>query len=619
MSNRHHKIPNRLKSANILLVDNVHSHRQYLISIFREAGMYNIFSAGSAEEAMTIIEDEAIDLIISEFDLGGEQNGIQFFETLKEKQIITPETAFIFLAAEMRRIIVMSAYDLEPDAYITKPISAKTFIYRVMRLLSLKDRLKSLYHTSNFFHHQARQPIVRSLDDNSLHSTVDFLNTTLASEQHPASRVRNACLKMLGDVYMNVEDYSSAELIYREVLETLPLDWAKVGMAKIKKAKNQTDDAIEDFQRIINKHPLCLEAYDQLSDLYKSTNSKSEMHEVISKAATLSPLSIHRQERLGEVALGLNDYKVSSSAYHSAVKLGRYSVCDKLSNYINFGRATNLYFQHNEEGDRDILQNAISAMSVAEERFDMTPEESAQLSLVQSQSFHVKGNQSLLSSSLKNAQEKLSALETIDCLETQIDLIYLHNTDIEPDELPKIEGIDAIVEKYREDQASLERLDQFLDEPISQANREFIAKINKEGIQYYEKKAFKQAVECFDQAVQAFPKYIPLYLNLVQALHGFCVTKNPSSYSSNSENKITEDPITEEPIIEDQIIEEQLQDNDVDEESAEVLSEKKNFYDRAVEVLQFVESHIEQGNKEYQRYCQLQDMIQKMEQTFQVH
>ncbi|MGI1678045.1 MAG: response regulator [Cellvibrionaceae bacterium] len=590
-------ISGRQKKAAVLLVDSVHSYRQYLINTFRDIGISNTVGVGSADEAIQCASEQFFDVIISEYDLGNGKNGIQFLEALKEKKILQPETVFIFLAAEMSKSVVVSAYDLEPDAYLAKPISAKDLLQRVIKLLTLKDKLKDVYKVAGFLQFKNsyyKREKDNDIDEQGLSQVIDFLNATLLTVDNPANKLRNTCLKILGRAYLTLGDTQSAEETYRQVLEVMPLDWAKVGMARIKKENNNEEAAIQDFENIINAHPLCLEAYDELINIHYLKHNKESHKNILSRAAQLSPLSILRQEQLGVSSFGLSDYRMSSAAFQSTIKLGRFSVYDKFSNYADFGRSANLYLQKNPDGDRSLLQDAIKAMAVASDRFDMSKEEMAQLYMVQSQSFFVQGNDSLSKENALLASQYLSDMDVIQKIETEIDIISMKTMKIDSDGFPEQGSIDDITARFKCDESALEKIDKLLNEPISQANREYIGKINKEGIDFYDRKKFQESIECFERAIKAFPKYVPLHLNLVQALHGYCV---------NGDRQKNED----------------VGDTGIDSVEANSVVHMKQSFDRASAILAFIKTEINNEHPEYKRYSQLQDMIADIAPSFKEH
>ncbi|MGH1470187.1 MAG: response regulator [Cellvibrionaceae bacterium] len=614
-------ISHQQKSIRVLLVDSVHSYRQFLVKIFRDVGITNTVGVGSADEAIDCVSHQFFDVIISEYDLEQGKNGIQFLEALRAKQILPPETVFIFLSAETSKSIVVSAYDLEPDAYLTKPINAKECLERVTRLLSLKAKLKKVYQIAGDLYY--KHPLLpKEKNRNEMGTAIDFLSAMLLTVDNPASKLRNTCQKMLGRAYLRAGDFQSAEEVYRQVLEVMPVDWAKVGMAIIKKEKDNTDEAIKDLENIIKAYPLCLEAYDQLIDIHSSKHDKESHKEILFQSAQLSPLSILRQEQLGLVSFNLSDYKLSTVAFQATVKLGRFSVYDKFSNYVDFGRAANLYVQEAPDENRVLLQDAIKALGAADERFELSEEELAQLALVKSQSYAVQRNNELTQESILLASQRLEGLDDKKQIETDIDIILLNRLNIGENLFSNQDTIEEITSKYKNNELALEKIDKFLDEPISQANKEYIGRINKEGIHFYEKKQFQESITCFERAIKSFPKYVPLHLNLVQALYGYC-ENGCSEKKAVKESSITTSITTSvAKKVDTNAAKNVAMREENDEDVASVMThraQKKKSFDRANSILSFIKNEINESHQEYKRYIQLQEMIADIAPSFNEH
>ncbi len=130
----------------VLIVDDFNSFRQTLSKIIRELGFNHIDSVKSGEEALKVFKRNHYDLVFCDYNLGSGKNGQQVLEELRESRRIRPEDVFILLSAETTRNAVMSAYDCEPDAYLTKPISITTTEPRLKRLLNKRKELFDFYN-----------------------------------------------------------------------------------------------------------------------------------------------------------------------------------------------------------------------------------------------------------------------------------------------------------------------------------------------------------------------------------------------------------------------------------------------------------------------------------------
>ena len=106
-----------MKNINILLVDDEVSQR-LILKGHLQLKNYNVYESSSGEEAISIIKENIIDIIISDFKMEG-MNGIELLQKAKE---LNPEISFIIITAfgtidDAVRALKSGAYE-----YLTKPI-----------------------------------------------------------------------------------------------------------------------------------------------------------------------------------------------------------------------------------------------------------------------------------------------------------------------------------------------------------------------------------------------------------------------------------------------------------------------------------------------------------------
>ena len=74
-----------------------------------------------------------------------------------------------------------------------------------------------------------------------------------------------------------------------------------------------------------------------------------------------------------------------------------------------------------------------------------------------------------------------------------------------------------LIENNSNDKSLINRILEFIDEPISKKNKNEAAASNKEGIVLYEQKEYEKAIEKFQKALELSPRHPGLNLNLIQA------------------------------------------------------------------------------------------------------
>ncbi|MFH0920422.1 MAG: response regulator transcription factor [Fibrobacterota bacterium] len=121
-----------LKEPRILVVDDEKDIRELVVFHIERAG-YTALQAGDGEAALSTLWDEAVDLVILDLMLPG-QNGLEVLKTLRAD----PRTArlpVILLTAKTTEVDRIVGFEMGTDDYVTKPFSVKELIARVKALL----------------------------------------------------------------------------------------------------------------------------------------------------------------------------------------------------------------------------------------------------------------------------------------------------------------------------------------------------------------------------------------------------------------------------------------------------------------------------------------------------
>ncbi|WP_312527554.1 fused response regulator/phosphatase [Paracoccus sp. (in: a-proteobacteria)] len=136
----HHRLPSgRL----VLLVDHSTAQRRILALQLQRKG-YRVAEAGSLPDAMTLIQQERPDIIISDWVLPA-GTGLDFCRTLR-KDDRRGYSYFILLTAKSTRQDVTAGLAAGADAFLTKPISGAELLSQLSvaeRILTMEERLRA--------------------------------------------------------------------------------------------------------------------------------------------------------------------------------------------------------------------------------------------------------------------------------------------------------------------------------------------------------------------------------------------------------------------------------------------------------------------------------------------
>ncbi|GLS26101.1 tetratricopeptide repeat-containing response regulator [Marinibactrum halimedae] len=510
---------NKLK---VLVLDDFDSFRMTVAKMLDSFGVKSIDTASSGEEALRMCQGGSYDLILSDFNLGAGRSGLQVLEELRHRGILRKRDVFVLVSAETSKSIVLAATDAEPDAYLSKPITARALQQRLDRVLSQRDQLQEVY---------------KALDngdvDTAIHDCYEKINS--------GHRLSGFCQKILGELLLEVNQLDEAEALYRSVLEIRSLDWAQLGMAKVQQLKGDLETAERWFKEVVEQHPLCLKAYDNLVEVYQTLEAKDAMQDVLMEAVKVSPLALLRQEKLAQVSATNGDFETSVRAYRKVVRLADKSIHKKSSQALEFAHSLVRLGEQDPSAAKDVHREALRVLDEASTNSDDAVY-NMQSKLVQAQLLSQQGNTKAANQILDSFRQTLNKLEEPVPLEVELDFVKaLGMTGVKAEVKDRLNELSV---RLKDDEEGLKKLDQLLDEPMSKMNRKLVAKINKDGIKNYESKNFKAAISAFMHAKSLFPNHVGVRLNLVQSLLGemeeYGCERELMDEAIGSLNKVTE-------------------------------------------------------------------------------
>jgi tetratricopeptide (TPR) repeat protein len=326
---------------NYLVVDDFIGVRQLLRESLRSLGAKNIDQASSGGEAMGLLARVRYDVVLCDYNLGDGKNGQQVLEEARVRNLLNPSTVWMMVSAEKSVESVMGAAEHQPDAYLIKPITEGVLL----------TRLNRVWHKKQVF-----RPIDQA------YAEKDYLRAArLCEEQALHSRVHEIdLLRMKARLLEKSGEPDKAREVYERVLEQREYQWARAGIAKLRMANGEFEQARQALQGVIAENRYYIDAYDQLAIAYHNMGQPEDACSILERAAKLSPNSVPRQRSLGQAALRLGNTQLAEKAFRTCIAIGAYSVQKTPDAYLGLARVC---------GQKNETKEALQLLLAAQREF----------------------------------------------------------------------------------------------------------------------------------------------------------------------------------------------------------------------------------------------------------
>ena len=328
-------------AKNYLVVDDFVGVRQLLRESLRNLGAKNIDQASSGGEAMQLLQRSRYDVVLCDYNLGEGKNGQQVLEEVRVRNLIMPSCMWLMVSAEKSTESVMGAAEHQPDAYLIKPITEGVLLTRLNRVWHKKQVFKQI---------------------DQAYADKDYLRAAkLCDEQIVLNKVHEIdLLRMKASLMLKSGEPGKAREAYERVLQEREYQWARAGLAKIRMANGEFEQARQIFQSVIAENRYYMDAYDQLAQAFTAMGQTEEACDILERAAKLSPNSVLRQRALGHVSLKLGNVGMAERAFRKCIAIGEYSVNKSADPYLGLARVCGL---------KNDTKEALSLLLLAQKEF----------------------------------------------------------------------------------------------------------------------------------------------------------------------------------------------------------------------------------------------------------
>jgi DNA-binding NarL/FixJ family response regulator len=297
---------NELDGLSALIIEPHAGMRATIHNMLTLCGLNKVDHAGSSNQAIKHLGTKAYDLILCEYTLEGGQDGQQLLEDIRHHKLMPLATMFFMVTAEGDYGKVVSAAELGPTDYILKPFTADRLLERIARALDKR----------NVF-----LPVYRLMEAGSQREAID---ACLAGEaQHPRHLVD--FMRLRAELHMFLGEPEQAEPLYRKLIETKAIAWARLGLAKTLFLRERYEEAQALLEDLVDSNKNFVDAYDWLARTHEAVGALDKAQAVLTDAVGVSPHAVRRLRKLGETALEAGDHDTAERILKQVVSKAKYS------------------------------------------------------------------------------------------------------------------------------------------------------------------------------------------------------------------------------------------------------------------------------------------------------
>ncbi len=295
------------KPQRILMVNEQRSFQVMMKAMLLNLGISNITYSNTAEDARRRCQKGSFDIYLIDYDLGVGENGRQLLESLRDKDLIPPQSVVIMVSGDSSRAMVLSALEAEPDEYLMKPFSQEQFSFRLKRALARRNTLASVF---------------TALADDNLAALI----TACAERADAVPRFANYCRCLQADTHLKLGQAQEARALMRQLLAGQENSWARLTLGKACNTLGLHEEAVSHLQATLKNTPLMVEAHLWLAESLLALGNDEQAQQELRRAVDISPQSVQLSRRLAEVCLQRHDYAQAKDVLMSLIDLSRNSI-----------------------------------------------------------------------------------------------------------------------------------------------------------------------------------------------------------------------------------------------------------------------------------------------------
>jgi DNA-binding NarL/FixJ family response regulator/TolA-binding protein len=465
-----------------------------------DMGFSLIACFSNGRELKANMRSHRIDLLLMDFHLGQNKNGVEVVQELQKQGLITHTTCVMFVTSDRMPLIIGQIVDVHPEALVIKPYT-------------IRNLMKNI--SSCFNSHRYMMPVYKAMDQNDNDQALEEIDRLLEENAQP--RLKGPLIKLRARILTKLDRYSEAAQHYKDILQrSSKVIWAKWGLIQNLHLDGLVDESEDLLNELTRSQLTNGKACEWLARISVSKNQFSKAEEYIlqirdgelSIAATKLKAHIYQAQQRGDEAISLLEKKRESNR-SIRERFDEISL-DLARCYIAEAETKPLLERANDLHTAKILISG-AGRKPADASLSMRKD------YMYAMAAYLEGDPQKCKELL--SKPGMDELEHAD-ISTITDAVNVWRNIGDKDKAKKLlrlstEKLKGIEESNEKTVAGM--LITASEDAIGEKKPQALD-LNKTGLQHYTAKDYQKATEQFYQAYQLFPRELAFSLNLLQGM-----------------------------------------------------------------------------------------------------
>jgi CheY-like chemotaxis protein len=240
-----------VKLLRVAIVEDNATARMNLRSHLMGIDHFEVASYSNGSELKNGLRLNNFDLVLMDYHLGQSKNGVEWVDTLMQRELFQPSTGLIFVTSDSLPQTIGQILDLHPDFILIKPYTIKSLTANLAHYLKLRSEIL---------------PVLQCMNQHNNQQALKLVNHKIKTNSN--KRFNNGFLKLKGRLLLAEKKYPEAISLYSDVLKkSSNVLWAHWGLIKSEFFTGQWEQCSKMLNHLISESLTKDKAYEWLASV----------------------------------------------------------------------------------------------------------------------------------------------------------------------------------------------------------------------------------------------------------------------------------------------------------------------------------------------------------------